>query len=228
MREPQKTGARPPIRRAFSFRTGFGAFLNRGMVCAVLATALVLCAPAGEAPVRASSKTELISLYLYNFLLFVDWPAGNPRSPQTIEIGFLGREGGEGCLLTEIAGKQIRRRTLVIRRIHRTADLDRSLQVLFVQDDSKNVILEALARLEQTPCLTVSNMPGFTDLGGMVEILPPPSDGSLQPHAGAAPSPVRFRINLDAVLDAGLKIRSRLLRLSEIKGDIPHGTSIEK
>jgi hypothetical protein len=56
----------------------------------------------------------------------------------------------------------------------------------------------------------MSDMPGFTEMGGMVwfKELGCPED--------RAECPKRFDILLSAVEGAGLRIRSRLLRLSDI------------
>jgi hypothetical protein len=176
-----------------------------------------------------TTSNELVGLYLYNFLLFVDWPGEIHRERHTLEIGILDPTGeGDRHPLAGIEGKRIRGKTLVIRRILRIADLDPDWQVLLVAGGSSDVVLEALARLDGSPCLTVSDIPGFAGLGGMVELLSPRRIASSPASTEAAGPAPRFRINLDAVLDAGLKIRSRLLRLSEITGGIPHGTPIEK
>lgn len=161
-----------------------------------------------------------MDLYLYNFLLFVDWPEDSFSNRHAIAIGLLDRgtdRGGD--LLTSIQGKEIRGRTLEIHRVHRIGDVDPGWQVLFVRDVPQTAVYRALARIKSNPCLTVSSEQGFAELGGMVTFLRP------EPRPDDARPAARFRINLDAVLEAGLKIRSRLLRLSEIAGDIPDGTT---
>ena len=217
--------ARRPWRRG---RSGTVFFSPWSLAVAAFAATLLLGAPK-EAPSGDPPSSELIGLYLYNFLLFVDWPGEVHRERTILEIGILDPTGeGDPRPLGGIEGKRIRGKTLVIRRVLRVADLDPDWQVLFVEDASGALVLEALVRLEGSPCLTVSDIPGFAGLGGMVEFLPPRGIASPPPPgAGANPVP-RFRINLDAVLEVGLKIRSRLLRLSEITGDIPDERPIEK
>ena len=238
MRTPRKTAvsisafplrsSRPERRSSRRSQPGTVFFSPWSLAVAAVAAVLLLGAPK-EAPSAETPSNELVGLYLYNFLLFVDWPGEVHRERPTLEIGILDPTGeGDPHPLGGIEGKRIRDKTLVIRRVLRIADLDPDWQVLFVEGAPDEVVLEALARLGGSPCLTVSDIPGFAGLGGMVELLSPRGIASSpDPGAGADPAP-RFRINLDAVLQAKLKIRSRLLRLSEITGDIPHGTPIEK
>ncbi len=238
MRIPRKAGAsisafpfrspRPARRPSRRARPETVFFSPWSLAVAAVAAVLLLGAPK-EAPSAETPSSELVGLYLYNFLLFVDWPGEVHRERPTLEIGILDPAGeGDPHPLGEIEGKQIRDKTLVIRRVLRIADLDPDWQVLFVEGAPSDMVIEALARLGGSPCLTVSDIPGFAGLGGMVEFLSPREVASSPaPGAGADPAP-RFRINLDAVLRARLEIRSRLLRLSEITGDIPHGTPIGK
>ncbi len=210
-----------PVPPASRGRRGgrFGRLLLRVLAFAALAAATLLgAAETGAADITSGDR--LVDLYLYNFLLFVDWPEESFSNRHAIAIGLLdnGTDPGQG-LLESIEGKQIRGRTLEIHRVERIKDVDLGWQVLFVRDVPKAAAHQALARIKNEPCLTVSGNPAFVELGGMVALLHPYTG----PEAGR--STARFRINLDAVLEAGLKIRSRLLRLSEITGDIPNGTT---
>jgi hypothetical protein len=238
MRTPRKTASSTaavplrshrPGRRSSRAAGPRGALLSGcSLAVAALAVALLLGGPK-QALSTGTSSSELIGLYLYNFLLFVDWPDEAHRKRHTLEIGILAPAGdGRRRPLAGIEGKRIRGKTVVVRRVLRTADLDPGWQVLFVESASKGVVLEALDRLGGAPCLTASDMPGFAGLGGMVEFLAPREIAtSVHATETARPAP-RFRINLESVLDAGLKIRSRLLRLSEITGGIPNGTPVER
>jgi hypothetical protein len=195
------------------------------MLFVFLSGALLGLPPGGgtAAPPATTPGESLTSLYLYNFLLFVDWPREAFQDRSTLAIGVLDQEKGDR-LFAGIEGKKVRGKTLAIQRLRRAEGIGDDLQVLFIRNATTPAILEVLDRLKGRPCLTVSRIAGFAELGGMVAFLPPPP--AVDFPAGSAPPAARFRINLDAVLDAGLKIRSRLLRLSEITGDTPNGTPI--
>jgi len=164
----------------------------------------------------------LLSLYLYNFLLFVDWPCGTSAPAENITIGVL--EGLDAPpLFKHLHGKQIKGKTLIVQNVTRVSEIDRDWNVLFIRRSNRSLTPDAVCRLKSSHCLTISNMAGFTELGGMVEFVCPHRDGSSQAALEEGRSPKRFRIHLDAVLEAGLRIRSRLLRLSDVLGNVPDG-----
>lgn len=193
-----------------------------------LSVILYFCITAGTpACAETPPAGRLMGLYLYNFLLFVDWPEDRFQDRHNMVIRLFGK-WNENEFLAGIEGKEIRGRTIVIEHAKGIDEIETGCDVLFILNAEKAVASDLLARLRDTPCLTMSDMPGFARLGGMVEFLSiPPSNLPRQGTEAAQPA-ARFRINLKAVQDAGIKIRSRLLRLSEIVGGIPNGTPSER
>jgi hypothetical protein len=180
--------------------------------------------PGTAASVETSPADGLMGFYVYNFLLFVDPPATGPHEQPTLVICLLGKGDNMG-FLDGIEGKQIRGKPIVLRRINAMDEMRTDCDVLFIRGMEKTTAHDMLSQLKSKPRLTMSDIPGFAEIGGMVEFLPICSLESAMTEVITAPPVVRFRINLGAVLDAGFRIRSRLLRLSEIVGGIPHGTS---
>jgi hypothetical protein len=197
-----------------------GRGVGRAAPCAVLCLAIFF-ATLFTAPAYGGENHEegLLGLYLYNFLLFVDWPAEAFTDGDTITIGVLGNADGPP-LFTRLHGKSIKGKELVIRNVSRVNDLERDWHVIFVRDGNPSRAAQAVDRLKNSHCLTISDIAGFTELGGMVEFTYPSRAGIKQ----GIPAK-RFRIQLDVVLDAGLRIRSRLLRLSDVLGKIPNATT---
>jgi len=70
--------------------------------------------------------------------------------------------------------------------------------------------LHILDKVGNRPVLTVSDMDGFAQMGGMVCF----KHMACKEHQAGHGK--RFEINISAVERGGLKIRSRLLRLSDI------------
>jgi len=171
----------------------------------------------------APSDDRLISLYVYNFLLFVDWPPSVSKDGHTIKIVVLGR-GAQSNFLDHLKGKNIRRNKLVIDHVDDLDQLDAGCHVLFVREGGMRGAPAALEKLRGQPCLTMSDVPKFTDIGGMVAFMNTAGEDGEPSEDGLKPVSKRFRIRLAAVHEAGLKIRSRLLRLSEIVGHVPRGT----
>ncbi len=190
--------------------------LHRGLACTFLILALV-CAPPWVTPCPGVETHDdaLLSLYLYNFLLFVDWPAEAFTAADTITIGVLG-DTDAVPRFHRLDGKRIRGKKLVVRNVSRIQDIQRHWHVLFIRLSNPSKAALAIEKVDESPCLTISDMEGFTKQGGMVEFVSLPRLENPQEATGEASPNRRFRIRLDDVLDAGLRIRSRLLRLSEV------------
>jgi hypothetical protein len=155
-------------------------------------------------------KQKITALYLYNFLLFVDWPEN--AASDTIKLATYGAPQVYEALKL-MAGKTIKGKKLVVFSLARPEGLNDCCQVLFVGDKEPQVLREFLKEVNGKPILTVSDKAGFVRLGGMVFFKDPGAlrkDGKKQK---------RFIINLSAVRKSRLKIRSRLLRMSDIVYD---------
>lgn len=138
--------------------------------------------------------------FLYNFTLFVEWPAeafsGND-SP--LNICILGKSPF-GDVLGSLKGKTVKTRKLVVRQINSVQEM-RSCQVLFVSASEKMQLPNILAAAKNQNVLTVSDMDGFAEAGGIINFI-------------TLEDKVRFEINLKAAQQARLKISSQLLKLA--------------
>jgi hypothetical protein len=83
------------------------------------------------------------------------------------------------------------------------ADLKTCDMVVF-HDNAADRARQGLASLEGRPVFTVSGMPGFSALGGMVELI-------------AAGDRVAFHVNLAAAKRATLIIKTPLLQMATIQ-----------
>jgi hypothetical protein len=162
-------------------------------------------------PQNAQEK-EISALYLYNFLLFVDWPKTAVSHCNTIKVLIY----GDPLLyeaLKPLADKMIRGKKLIVDSLTKGEDLDNSCQVLFVGHKEKSAVKGLLKKVNGKPILTVGDMEGFVHLGGMVGF----KDRADSLENGKKQK--RFIINLPAVRKSRLKIRSRLLRISDVVYD---------
>ena len=166
------------------------------------------------------SPYRVIGLYLYNFLLFVDWPNEVLDANDKITIGIIGKDHFADAF-RPIQGKTVKGRKIVIREFKSIKDLNTPCQVLFISSSEKKQVPEILEKLKSSPVLTVSDMKGFALIGGMVgfpKILQSGKTGYSVP----VEKNKRFQINLTAVKRAGLKIRARLLRIADIVQNDQH------
>ncbi|MCP4575815.1 MAG: YfiR family protein [Deltaproteobacteria bacterium] len=159
-----------------------------------------------------AQKKKISALYLYNFLLFVDWPKIAVSHSDTIKVVIYGDPHLYEAL-KPMADKMIRGKKLIVDSLTKSEDLDNSCQVLFVGHKEKPAVRGLLKKVNGKPILTVSDMEGFVHLGGMVGF----KDRADSLEKGKKQK--RFIINLPAVRKPHLKIRSRLLRISDVVYD---------
>ena len=157
----------------------------------------------GSAADSPSSREYIVkAAFLYNFAKFVEWPPAafvSDTSPLTLCI--LG-DDPFGQAIDAIEGKAAGRRRLTVRRTHTLAQID-NCHILFVARSERASVDTILTKAGQKGLLTVSDLEGFADSGGMIGLI---REGNK----------IRFEINLEAARQAGLMISSKLLNLAKI------------
>jgi hypothetical protein len=144
------------------------------------------------------TEYQVKAAFLYNFVKFVEWPVNSPQTGPLV-ICVLGKDPFDGELERATEGKTVNGRPLIVRRLNDPAAV-RSCQVLFVSSSELGRMPEVMRKLAGLSVLTVSDIDGFSDLGGIITFL---MDGQR----------VRFRINQGAAERASLRISSKLLQL---------------
>jgi hypothetical protein len=154
---------------------------------------------------EAQSKEDeyrLKAAFLFHFVQLVDWPAealGGDREPMTICT--LGEDPFHGVLEAAMEGKLAGSRALHVRHFKQPQDLQ-GCHLLYVGSNERLHVPFLLAKLKDTPVLTVGDTDDFVKQGGVIGFC-------------LEDKKVRFVINLDAAKLAGLKISSRLLLLAK-------------
>ena len=158
-----------------------------------------LCVGSYAQPQRPP-EYEVKAAYLLNFLKFVQWPASFATAESTISICVLGRDPFGPALDRIVSGQRIEGKSVVTRRLTRPADIH-GCRVLFI-DESENAQLgRTLATLNDTPVLTVSEIPDFVARGGIIQFV-------------LRQDRVRFEINLMNAERIGLMVSSQLLNVA--------------
>jgi hypothetical protein len=171
----------------------------RSRVIPVLAATLLACLPAfSDGAGQPSTEYRIKAAFLYNFTSFVTWP-DDTANASGFTLCVLG-EDPFGNLLDKLSGKQVNGAPLVIRRLKNLARLDQC-KLVFISTASGNQVGDALGMLHELPVLTVSDVRGFANLGGIIEFR-------------IIANKVRFDINVNAAESAGLIISSKLLSLA--------------
>ncbi len=170
---------------------------------ALVLLAVVCCLAVAGQCAQTVEEPVLKVAYLYNFSKYVQWPDTDTTvSPRkTFDICVI---GGEQLRLPL---KQLEKRGVggrpIITHLLNELPPDQACEMVYFADSTRSEIAEDLERLEGQPVLTIADLAGFAVQGGMIELT-------------RENDRIRFRINVDKVREAGLRISSRLLKLATI------------
>lgn len=169
---------------------------------------LTLALSAVSAPLTVYADPQSVQEYdvkaafLYNFAKFVEWPPTafiNPGDP--LIIGVLGVDPF-GNSLKGLEDKTVAGRKILIKRFTQVDELEKC-HLLFISSSEKKNLHQILPAVKGWNVLTVGEMKGFAEAGGMINFT-------------LIEKRVRFEVNLDAAQNAGLKISSQLLKVAKI------------
>jgi hypothetical protein len=166
--------------------------------CSLLSISLT---PSGWAqPPASMSPSDVEAAYLYNFGKFIRYPAVQGQDATSFSICILGEDGFGGTLDSLVSNELIEGRKIVARRLT-SPSAATNCQIVFIAASEEPRLAKDLAAFEKKPVLTVSNLPGFLEHGGMIQFL-------LQKNR------VRFAVNLTQTEQSGLSLSSELLKVA--------------
>ena len=160
-------------------------------------------------------------------MVFTDWPEDRlPEPNQPFVLTIVGNDPF-GDAFQPLKDELVKGRKVVIRRLKGIHQLEESdavsrdmlrqalvrSQVVFVCSSEEKHVGEILQMVSGHSILTIADMPGFIDSGGMVGL-------------GVEKAKIRFEVNIAAADKARLKMSSQLLRLA--KRVIRNGTPDNK
>ena len=143
---------------------------------------------------------DVKAVYLYNFGRFVEWPARVTIKNDSFTVCVLGQDPFGSALDTALAGESIGGKSVAAKRIS-TPQEAASCQILFMSSAEESRLSRIIEALDKGAVLTVSDMPQFSQRGGMIQFV---LEGKK----------VRFEVNLTAVQRAGLSLSSELLKVA--------------
>lgn len=202
--------------------------MRRDIICLVfsLLVLLTLWLPRAEADDTRAREYQLKAAFVYNFFKFIDSERlrqsesaerkddADPNAP--LVIGIIGTPPSAGAFET-LRGKKVGNRLVAVKRFKGFTELEtkdeevperhpnltaiKKCHVLFICPSERAFIEKILAPLRKECILTVGDVPGFLEEGGVINFV-------LEERN------VRFEINTAAATRARIEIRSRLLRLA--------------
>lgn len=166
-----------------------------------MATTLALITvPSLRAQGSKPTDYQVKAAYLYNFGRFVEWPSKAAAQKDSFTVCVLGQDPFGPALDTTLAGETIGGKHVVAKRIAAPEDSE-SCQILFLSSAESGRLKKIIEALDKEAILTVSDMPKFSQHGGMIQFV---LDGNR----------IRFEVNLAATQHAGLTLSSELLKVA--------------
>lgn len=173
-------------------------YLRRSLiVSASIAVTLLMPRAAVAQEVTAPA---LKAAYVYSFVKFTAWPAVVPSSDPFV-MCVLGDTAVGEALVQLVAGRQFAGRQLVATQVAMSRPIS-GCHVLYVSGAMVSAAAEVLAKLRDSPVLTISDGVGFNDTGGMAQLF-------------VERGRLRFTIKIENVERSGLKMSSKLLTLAQ-------------
>jgi hypothetical protein len=191
------TAAAGVRKRLATLPTLIGAAHRWRMAVAVVLIVSVTTPVLAQESASRARDYEIKAAVLYLLSKFVEWPTS---PPDTFTIGILGVDPFGEPIDRLLADKQVGGVPLTIRRV-RVLDIGDLPRVLFISASERKSVSRIVGELDGKPTLTMSDMEGFADAGGMVQLV----EGD---------SRMRFVINEVAARRSKLRISANVLGLA--------------
>ena len=167
-----------------------------------LTLAMLICGPNVSAESGQYKEYLIKAAFLYNFIKFVDWPSESFKNGAApINVCVLG-DDPFGEALDTLRNKRVKGRRLVIKQVRRVEQIE-GAHLLFISTSEKGRVKQILKSLADAPVLTISEMEGFGQNGGIINFI-------------TVDNKIQFEINSEKAQQHKLKISSQLLKLARI------------
>lgn len=168
---------------------------------AVIAAAVLLAIPSVAVPAQEADEQLLKVAFIYNFAKFTTWPdTVFSDSSAPVVLCVVGKHE-LGDAFDTVQGKAVGGRTVSVKYLSSYRSKDQC-HVVFVATSEKSKLAKIVTTGKETHALTVSDMDGFAEGGGIIRMVRGSDDK------------IRFEINADAAEESGLKLSSKLLKLA--------------
>ncbi len=166
-----------------------------GLLACACALVWALAAPAVQA--QAASEAAVKAGFVYNFIKFTQWPGAREGTP--IRLCAASSQPLDGQL-SLLQGRSMGSRVIDVRTAVPSGEW-RQCDVLFLGEGDADRLPLMQQRVAHAPVLTLGDLPGFVDAGGMI---------GLRVEA----SRVRFDVHLGSAQQSGLVLNSQMLKLA--------------
>lgn len=166
-------------------------------LCLVFGSAL-----GGSTRVPVNDEQLLKTAYIFNFAKFTRWPGVAWTDDRTaLSVCAVGTD--ELAQALHLLGREtVRGREVNVKQVD-TADAVAACHILYIAASEYARFRQVLNQAASGHALTISEIRGFADQGGMIQLF-------------RDKSRIRFKINTGAIERRGLRLSARLLDLAEI------------
>ena len=175
---------------------------GREIVAAVLC--LLFVAPAAGQE-TGPGEYEVKAAFLYNFALYVEWPADAAAGGGAIKVGVLGRDVFDGALEKILKDRTAQGKPVEVVRFATSADV-KPCHLLFVPVAEQDQLGKIAGALKGSSTLIVSEFDGAVLKGAVLNFY-------------LENKRVRLEVNPDAAARENLRIDAKVLRLARIVKD---------
>ncbi len=189
-----------------SRRNQFALLSARPLLRAVAALLLVAASlPAfadnGVKNLEATPEYKLKAALLFKLTKFVSWPEMSSFSNE-FNICVLG-DNVFGEELEPLKERAVNQKSIDIEYYNQSDDIDSHCDLLFIEKSKEPFLSSIIRKFSQPGVLPISDIPGFAEQGGVVELT-------------LVNNKVGFKINLDSAKSAELTFAAPLLQLATI------------
>jgi hypothetical protein len=160
--------------------------------------AVVLSAHARAELVEPGPEVMVKVGFVGNFAKLVEWPADANLDPLNVCVA--GDSEPIGAAFSKLEGKTAQSHSIKLTRNVQPASAG-LCHVLFLPRGSERQFPDLLRATAKSRTLTVSDVAGFSDAGGMIELI-------------MVDNRIQFEVNNSMTKRAGLKLSSQLLKLA--------------
>ncbi len=184
----------------------FSTSLKRSMVLLIISgLSMIFIGNAVSSEYKSIPEYLIKAGYLYKFFFFVQWPDDKQslmEPDNKIIIGILG-DNPFGDHFKQIEGQIIKsmNKKITIKRFgpYKDGIKLKQCRVLFICSSEKDNFKKILSSINGTSILTVADIKGFLESGGMVNLV-------------IIKGKIRWELNMTAIEQSGLKINSSLIQ----------------
>jgi hypothetical protein len=173
-------------------------------IAGILAAACLamLGQPEACAQPRAAPEYQLKAAFLYNLLQFIEWPDDTFKDAATPLTICIFDPQACGSSFDAYWQNTVNGRKLLFKHCAKLQDSSAG-DVLFLNSQDRKVVQEMLDAVRGRPILTVGEVVGFAQMGGIINFY-------------SMDNKLRFEINPRAAKRAGLKLSSEILKVARI------------